>query len=115
MPFPVENIRSACAQKGTTLAEIERDLGIGNGVIAKWKKAKGYPPYDRIQAIAKRLDVPVERLTGEEQKSPALRIEDEADELTDDIKDIIKELRDMTPAELALVKEKAQRIKGLRS
>mgnify|MGYP002515605954 CR=1 FL=1 len=40
MAFPVQNIRDACEKKGITLAELERKLGIGNGVIASWEKAK---------------------------------------------------------------------------
>lgn len=72
MPFPVDNIRSACAKRNTTLKQLEKDLGIGNGVIAKWEKAKGFPPYDRIVAIAEHLNVPVSSLTGEAEnkKSP---------------------------------------------
>lgn len=65
MPFPVDNIRAACQKQGTTLAEVERALGIGNGVIAKWEKKKGSPPYDRIIAIAEHLRVPVSDITGE--------------------------------------------------
>ena len=40
MAFPVQNIRDACEKKGITLAGWERKLGIGNGVIARWEKAK---------------------------------------------------------------------------
>lgn len=68
MPFPVDNIRSACAKRKTSLKQLEKDLGIGNGVIAKWEKAKGSPPYDRIVAIAEHLNVSVSYLTGEEKK-----------------------------------------------
>jgi len=70
--FPVDNIRKACKEKGTSLAEVERALGIGNGVIARWGKSKGSPPYDRIVAIASYLGVSVETLTGEaETPAPA--------------------------------------------
>ena len=65
MPFPVSNIREVCKERKTSLAEIERTLKIGNGVIARWEKQKTSPPYDRIVEIATLLDVPVERLTGE--------------------------------------------------
>ena len=73
MPFPVDNIRAICAEKGTTLKQIEKDLGIGNGVIARWENKKGSPPYDRIIAIAEHLNVPVSAITGEieeKEKSP---------------------------------------------
>ena len=65
MPFPVSNIREVCKERKTTLAEVERALGIGNGVIARWENAKKSPPYNKIVDIATLLDVPVERLTGE--------------------------------------------------
>lgn len=68
MPFPVDNIRSACAKKKTTLKQLEKDLGIGNGVIAKWENAKTFPPYDRLVAISEHLGVPVSYLTGETDK-----------------------------------------------
>lgn len=62
--FPVDNIREVCKERGTTLAEVERALGIGNGVIAKW--ATGSPPYNRLVAIAEYLNVPLSRLTGDD-------------------------------------------------
>lgn len=86
MAFPVQNIREAAKLKGLTLAQIEKSLGIGNGVIAKWAKTKSAPPYDRIVAIAELLDVPVSQLTGDApnlnlqlfaEKNPALDNENE--------------------------------------
>ena len=71
MPFPVNNIRAACKSQGITLAELERSLKIGNGVIARWEKQKGYPPYDRLIEIASFLNTPVSRLIGKEQETPA--------------------------------------------
>ena len=62
MPYPVDNIRKGCKAKGITLAELERRLGIGNGVIARWETAKTYPPVDRLTAISKELDIPLEDL-----------------------------------------------------
>ena len=98
MPFPVDNIRAICAQKGTSLKQIEKELGIGNGVIARWENKKGSPPYDRIIAIAEHLNVPVSELTGEveeKEKSPA----PSGAELGVD--DIRKLLGQMTTAEIA--------------
>ena len=72
MPFPVDNIRAACAAQNTTLAQLERELKIGNGVIARWEKAKGSPPYDRLVAIAERLNTTVEQLSStQKEKAPA--------------------------------------------
>lgn len=68
MPFPVNNIREVCKERKTSLAEVERALNIGNGVIARWEFGKKYPPIDKIKAVADHLKVPVSRLTGEEEK-----------------------------------------------
>lgn len=101
MAFPVQNIREAAKQKGLTLAQIEKKLGIGNGVIAKWEKTKSAPPFDRIVAIADLLEVPVSLLTGDEpkfdiqffaEKNPALENENGMDEVTKDLIDIIYSL-----------------------
>jgi len=63
MPFPVKNIRNACRLSGITLAELEREIGIGNGVIAKWENGKKSPPLDRLQMIARRFGMTVEELS----------------------------------------------------
>lgn len=70
MPFPVNNIRALCKEKGTTLAALEKKLGFGNGVIAGWETAKNWPPYDRLYAVAVALEVTVDELAGNE-KAPA--------------------------------------------
>lgn len=63
MAFPVNNIRQACALAGITLAELERELKYGNGVIAKWEKTKKAPPYDRLAEIADRFGLSVDDLS----------------------------------------------------
>ena len=65
MPFPVDNIRAVAKERHTTLAQIEKAVGIGNGVIARWEHMAKSPTLDRLIAIADYLDVPVSRLTGE--------------------------------------------------
>lgn len=105
MAFPVQNIRDAAKLKGLTLAQIEKKLGIGNGVIAKWEKTKSAPPYDRIVAIADFLNVPVSQLTGEEakfniqifaeeRKNPALENENGITDIQKLAIDFIKTLSD---------------------
>lgn len=44
MPFPVNNIREVCKEK-TSLAEVERALNIGNGVIAKTRLSRAKEAY----------------------------------------------------------------------
>lgn len=46
----LENIRARCADRGITIAELERKTSIGNGVIAKWKD--GTPRLTSVQKVA---------------------------------------------------------------
>lgn len=46
----VKNIKCKCAEKGISLAELERLLGIGNGVIAKWSGS--FPRVDNLKKVA---------------------------------------------------------------
>lgn len=63
----VERIRELCSQWNTNFAEIERKLGIGNGIIARWKKSK--PRADTLKKVADYFNVTVEYLT-EGKKTP---------------------------------------------
>lgn len=72
MPFPVNNIRALCKEKGTTLAALEKKLGFGNGVIAGWETAKNWPPYDRLYAVATELGATVDELAGNNDNATPL-------------------------------------------
>ena len=61
----VNNIRTLAATRGTNIATIERELGIGNGTIGKWAKAAKSPPYETLYKIATHFGVTVAELTGE--------------------------------------------------
>ena len=37
MPIIVDKIKVLCAKKKISLAQLERETGIGNGVIARWR------------------------------------------------------------------------------
>ena len=52
-----EKIKDLCVTKGITIAELERKCGFSNGYISGLKK--GYLPYDRIEMVAKFLNVPI--------------------------------------------------------
>lgn len=69
MSFPVNNIREVCAENGITLAELERSLKIGNGVIARWEDAPRTPQIGVIIQIAEYLNTSVGRLLGEKEKT----------------------------------------------
>ena len=66
----VDNIRQIAKRQNTNLKQIERDVGIGNGVIAKWAKASRMPRIDTLEAIAQHLGVTVADLTGKKEERP---------------------------------------------
>ena len=60
-----EIIRALCAQKGISIAKLEKDLNLGNGTIASSKSS--YMRSDRLKAIADYFHVSMEYLmTGED-------------------------------------------------
>lgn len=64
----VDRIKELCKEKGITIAELERSCGIGNGIIARWKKSK--PSYERVAKVANFLEVtPEYLLNGEKEKT----------------------------------------------
>lgn len=97
MAFPVQNIKDACKEKGTTIAEIERKLHIGNGIIARWETNKAYPPLDRLQAIADELHVPLSRLTGVSQPSDTL---DDLQRLTPAMRELLDYAKDKSEKDI---------------
>lgn len=56
----VEKIRSLCRERGISFWALERELGIGNGVIAKW--AKRSPRVETVKLVADYFGVTVDEL-----------------------------------------------------
>lgn len=65
----VERIKELCKEKGITIAELERNCGIGNGIIARWKKSK--PSFERVAKVADFLGVSPEYLLTGKKENPA--------------------------------------------
>ena len=61
----VRRIDSLAKSKGTSIAEIERSVGFGNGKIGKWKKAPKSPPFESLLVVANHLETTISYLTGE--------------------------------------------------
>ena len=61
----VSRIDSLAKSKGTSIAEIERNIGFGNGKIGKWKKAPKSPPFESLLSVANYLESNISYLTGE--------------------------------------------------
>lgn len=52
-----ERIVELCKEKGTTVKQLERDAGLSNGSISKWRECS--PMVSSVEKVAKALDVPI--------------------------------------------------------
>lgn len=59
-----ENVKRLCVERGITFAELERQLGLGNGVIARWGEIR--PRVDRLKLVADYFGVTVDELLKED-------------------------------------------------
>lgn len=59
-----DRIKAICAEKGMSISYLERTAGLGNGTIDGWNNSS--PRLDNVIAVAKVLDVPIEKLIKEE-------------------------------------------------
>lgn len=64
----VEKIRELCKKKGISISKLEKETGLGNGIIGKWEKFGREPKFIHLKTIADYFNVPVSYLIGEEQK-----------------------------------------------
>jgi len=64
-----EIIRNLCKCKGTSIARLEKDLGLGNGTIASSKS--NYMRSDRLKAVADYFNVSMEYLMTGKEADPA--------------------------------------------
>jgi len=60
----VEKIRALCREHGTSLWALERQLGIGNGVIARWSKSS--PRVETVKLVADYFGVTVDELLADQ-------------------------------------------------
>lgn len=56
-----DKVKSLCEKQGISIRECELRAGLGNGVIAGWKKSS--PRLDNIQSVANILGVPLTEIT----------------------------------------------------
>ena len=67
-----DRIKEICAQKGTSMYKLEKQLNLGNGTIDKWGKNGRQPTYDKAVAVANALGVSTDYLlAGEQKEKPA--------------------------------------------
>lgn len=63
----LENIKRLCKERGTTIFALERELGIGNGVIGKWSKSS--PRVETVKLVADHFGCTVDALLSEQKET----------------------------------------------
>lgn len=58
-----DKIKEICKEKGTSVTQVEKDAGLGNGTISKWNDCS--PTVDKLMAVAKVLKIKVDKLLAE--------------------------------------------------
>lgn len=99
----VSRIDSLAKSKGTSIAEIERSVGFGNGKIGKWKKAPKSPPFESLLVVANNLETTIAYLTGEtDDPSAGIKEERPADgeALTDKQKEAVEFIKSLSDDDL---------------
>ena len=90
----VERIKAKSKEKGTNIATLEKELGIGNGVIRRWNERK--PGAEQVYKIAVCLNTTVEwLLTGKSTN----------ENFTKEEQSIIAAYREADPAEQGVIKK----------
>jgi len=85
-----DRIKDLCDKNNTSMFQLEKHLGLGNGTLGKWGKSGRQPSMGRAMAVANALGVSVEYLlTGEgPQKNSSPAETDELDAETIELKAI---------------------------
>ena len=58
----VDKIRALCSERTITIAELERNLGLGAGTVSRWDTR--VPGIDKVQKVAEYFDVSTDYLLG---------------------------------------------------
>ena len=96
-----DRIKEICAQKGTSMYKLEKQLNLGNGTFGKWGKNGRQPTYDKAVAVASALGVSADYLlTGEQKEKPAPK--------WDGLKEIDAIFEQLTPSRQAKLLELAR-------
>ncbi len=61
----LDNIEKLCKEKGISIARLERETGIGNGTIARWRTVS--PTVDNVRKVAEHFGVTVDNLISDAQ------------------------------------------------
>lgn len=85
----LDNVKSLCASRNITIAELERGVKAGNGTIRKWNDSS--PSADRLEAVADYFNVSTDFLLGRDTLSNQAReLAKTVDRLPPEKQDLIK-------------------------
>ena len=62
----VRNIRRLCSEKGISIRQLERSVGLTNGIVASWEEKA--PSVMRVKAVADFFGVTVDELLMETEE-----------------------------------------------
>ena len=62
----LKNIRKLCQERQTTVAQLEREIGLSNGTISKW--ASSSPSVNNLKAVADYFGVSMDELLAEDKE-----------------------------------------------
>lgn len=78
----VDRISALTREKGLSISALEKAVGLGNGIIGKWKKQS--PSCDKLKLVADYLNTTIDfLLTGKEKSSSAIDLKVDEQELLD--------------------------------
>lgn len=60
------NVQNLCREKGITITQLERELGLGNATIRGWKNSS--PTVERLKAVADYFGITVDALISEQEQ-----------------------------------------------
>lgn len=59
----LEKIRALASEKGVSIAQVERECGLGQRSISKWDSSE--PSVNKVKAVADYFEITVDELLGE--------------------------------------------------
>lgn len=87
-------IKGLCDSKGISIAELERNLGLGNSTIRKWDTNK--PNVEKLQKVADYFHVTTDYLLGREQTNDELLFLRGGDKLNAEEREELKKILQMS-------------------
>lgn len=99
-----KRIRELAESKDVTFAQMERELGLFNGELGRWKKR--IPKIDRASEVADYFNVSLDYLFGREEKEILIKQEgNESENVSDDMVEVMEKMQGMTKEERRKVRD----------